>query len=67
MTKGEVKTAKQPNLGKLEEDDEFEDFPVEEWSKEQTDSADLQVSCCEVDHSHADFVSIPILRRSRSK
>ena len=45
MTKGESK----PNLGQLEEDDEFEEFPVEEWKQEETDQADLQVgsSCRE--------------------
>ncbi|KAL5266025.1 hypothetical protein ACHWQZ_G006621 [Mnemiopsis leidyi] len=39
MTKGEEK----PNLGQLEEDDEFEEFPVEEWKPEETDQSDLQV------------------------
>ena len=39
MTKGEAK----PNLGQLEEDDEFEEFPVEEWKQEETDQSDLQV------------------------
>ena len=32
-----------PNLGKLEEDDEFEEFPVEDWKKEDTEAAELQV------------------------
>ena len=39
MTKEETK----PNLGKLEEDDEFEEFPVEEWTQDDTDQSDLQV------------------------
>ena len=39
MTKGEAK----PNLGKLEEDDEFEEFPVEEWQQNETEQSDLQV------------------------
>lgn len=40
MTKDAEST---PNLGKLEEDDEFEEFPVEDWKKEDTEAAELQV------------------------
>ena len=42
MTKGEAK----PTLGQLENDDEFEEFPVEEWKQDETDQADLQVFIC---------------------
>lgn len=40
MTKDAEST---PNLGKLEEDDEFEEFPVEDWKKEDTEATELQV------------------------
>jgi len=34
---------KKSNLGALEEDDDFEEFPTEEWGKESEDPDDLQV------------------------
>lgn len=39
MTKGE----NNQNLGQLEEDDEFEEFPEEEWTKDDMEQGDLQV------------------------
>ncbi|PVD35724.1 hypothetical protein C0Q70_02687 [Pomacea canaliculata] len=32
-----------PDLGLLEEDDEFEEFPAEDWGEEDEDSADVNV------------------------
>ncbi|XP_076437137.1 26S proteasome complex subunit SEM1-like [Babylonia areolata] len=32
-----------PDLGLLEEDDEFEEFPAEDWAQEEEDEADVNV------------------------
>lgn len=34
-------TNTKPELGLLEEDDEFEEFPVEEWREDKEDQSDL--------------------------
>jgi len=36
-------TQKKPDLGLLEEDDEFEEFPAEDWAKEEEDPSDVNV------------------------
>lgn len=36
-------TAKKTDLGLLEEDDEFEEFPAEEWTAVDEDQADMHV------------------------
>jgi len=48
MSKAEISSANQPTkeetipgLGVLEEDDEFEEFPVQDWDDSQTDLANL--------------------------
>merc|ERR1712227_304172 len=35
--------AKKPDLGLLEEDDEFEEFPAEDWGGGEEDSGDINV------------------------
>ncbi|KAJ8036387.1 hypothetical protein HOLleu_20341 [Holothuria leucospilota] len=37
------KSEKKIDLGLLEEDDEFEEFPAEEWTGEEEDQADVNV------------------------
>ena len=34
---------KKPDLGLLEEDDEFEEFPAEDWTEENEDKEDINV------------------------
>ncbi|XP_064594887.1 26S proteasome complex subunit SEM1-like [Liolophura sinensis] len=41
--KQQQKTEKKPDLGLLEEDDEFEEFPAEDWSQAEEDSEDVNV------------------------
>ncbi|VDI45199.1 26S proteasome complex subunit SEM1-like [Mytilus galloprovincialis] len=37
------KQEKKPDLGLLEEDDEFEEFPAEDWTEENEDEEDINV------------------------
>ncbi|XP_066923034.1 26S proteasome complex subunit SEM1-like [Clytia hemisphaerica] len=39
----EKKEEKKTDLGSLEEDDDFEEFPMEDWNEKQENKADLQV------------------------
>ncbi|XP_005094467.1 26S proteasome complex subunit SEM1 [Aplysia californica] len=36
-------TTKKPDLGLLEEDDEFEEFPAEDWNGEEEEPEDINV------------------------
>lgn len=39
----DTKAAKKVDLGLLEEDDEFEEFPAEKWESKDEDPADVNV------------------------
>jgi len=45
MSDSKLKVEKQHDLGVLEEDDEFEEFPAEDW-KQVNDGKSLRLSVC---------------------